>query len=95
MGGCAYADTQSERVEYQTDVTLGGDPVVVRVSFGGLTGMRGNSETVGYFGGGNPRFIGFGCDDANAPVIAMSEDSLNNCQQVHRINPRRVALETR
>ena len=94
MGGCAAFDASASRVEYRTDITFAGDPVVTATTFGRL-GTAGASKIVGYYGGGSPRFIGFGCDDAQAPVIAMTEDELNHCERVAPVNPGRVHLQTR
>jgi hypothetical protein len=85
LGGAvaAYDATQPVTVEYITDRTFAGDPVITKRT----TSYLGNKsfERVGFYGGGRPRVIGFGCEGAAMPIVAMEEDYLPRCKAVEGI----------
>lgn len=95
MAGCAVYDRSETVTEYRTGtVFMTGESAVWAYEHGRV--MRDTSgELIGYYGGGYPRFIGFGCDDATGPVIAIEQDALNNCQRVAPVDAAKVQLETR
>lgn len=83
-GAAAYDATGPVTRSYATDWTFTGHRVVVEQAEGRL-GFRRSDKIVGYYLAGSPHFIGFGCDDAEGPVIAIDEDELSHCQRVERI----------
>jgi hypothetical protein len=86
MGAQAIAYDGSEVTRtYHADVSfLTGQPGVWEHSTGKLH-LQQKSELVGYYGGGHPRAIGFGCEGAKMPVIAMEESDLPICKRVEPI----------
>lgn len=85
-GGAVYAyDSTETHHTYHADIEfLSGQPGIWEHTSGAL-GLRQGSKLVGYYGGGKPRVIGFGCEGADMPIIAMEEDYLPRCKRVEGI----------
>lgn len=90
------ASLQPSKVEYVTDVTWSGYNVVNRVSYSGLFGIRGTPERIGYFGGGNPAVVAFGCEGAPKGILIAVEgvDLEERCELVRPIANHRDYLQT-
>lgn len=84
IAGVAVVDQQEHHLTYQVDATFNGNLAVVEHDTGKL-GLRHRERIVGYFLAGEPRAIGFGCDGAAAPVIAVEAKYLPRCKRVEPI----------
>jgi hypothetical protein len=93
LGAVGYHDTQTATVEYRQGTTWEGDSAIFKYKRGGLSGqLSSKGELVGYYGGGNPGVIGFDCDGAQGPMIAMEESDLPVCKAVEPIANRKTYL---
>jgi hypothetical protein len=93
VGCTAYAQSETRTI-YETGHTFSGYPAVWEREVDRF-GAKSTGKLVGYYGGGNPGVIGFGCEGAEAPIIAVEESDLPLCKRVEPIANRRLMLETR
>lgn len=84
----AYDYSGPEHVTYSTDWTLDGYRAVVEQT-GGRLNLRHGERIVGYYLAGTPHAIGFGCDGAQMPVIAVEASDLPRCDRVAPIEAAR------
>jgi hypothetical protein len=81
IAAVAGIDGQAHSRSYRADWTLEGDRVIVEIDRGKL-GLAHGERIVGYYLAGEPRAIGFGCEGAREPVIAMEAADLPRCKRV-------------
>lgn len=95
LGGCvAYAQSETTTIYKTGTEFITGYDAVWAYEVDRL-GVVGHGKLVGYYGGGNPSVIGFGCEGAKAPVIAVAASDLPRCTQVAPIANHRQMLEVR
>lgn len=83
-GPIAY-DATGEQRTYAADWTFSGKRVIVERTSGKL-GLVHSDRIVGFYLAGKPRLIGFGCEGADAPLIAMEEDRFPRCQRIEPVS---------
>lgn len=66
---------------FEQNTSLAGDVGIWKVETGRLWLTR-RETLIGYFGGGQARFVGFGCSGHANPVIATGKELLVHCRQI-------------
>lgn len=66
---------------YEQNTNLAGDAGIWKVETGRF-GLTRRESLIGYFGGGQARFVGFGCSGHANPLIAIGKELLVHCKLI-------------
>jgi hypothetical protein len=92
--GLAAFDRSETSLRYTTGTTWSGHQAVYEHSDGRIFADN-KPRNIGFFAGGNPGVVAFGCEGTSAPIIAMEKSDLPRCERVEPIANRRTYLEVR
>lgn len=84
IAGAAVYDRSETTPRYTSGKTWTGESAIYEYTDGLLFDGR-KGKIVGYFGGGRPRLVAFGCEGRAGVLVAMEESDLPVCERVERI----------